>query len=98
MRDGRPVEPQQINARVGHYPDRFEKVGLHQTRTRRLTMDATRTQLGSGQSASEGGLKKRLPKGGLYQGDPRAGSSVPRMREALAMILCERRASMSGIR
>lgn len=23
MRDGRPVEPQQIHARVGHYPDRF---------------------------------------------------------------------------
>lgn len=27
MRDGRPVEPQQIHARVGHYPDWFEKVG-----------------------------------------------------------------------
>lgn len=27
MRDGRPVEPQQVHARVGHYPDLFEKVG-----------------------------------------------------------------------
>lgn len=27
MRDGRPVETQQIHARVGHYGDRFEKVG-----------------------------------------------------------------------
>lgn len=27
MRDGRPVEPQQIHARVGHYGDLFEKVG-----------------------------------------------------------------------
>ena len=27
MRDGRPVEAQQIHARVGHYGDRFEKEG-----------------------------------------------------------------------
>jgi hypothetical protein len=27
MRDGRPVEAQQIHARVGHYADRFERVG-----------------------------------------------------------------------
>jgi hypothetical protein len=27
MRDGRPVETQQIRARVGHYGDRFKKVG-----------------------------------------------------------------------
>ena len=27
MRDGRPVEPQQIHARVGHYGDLFEKAG-----------------------------------------------------------------------
>lgn len=27
MRDGRPVEAQQIHARVGNYPDLFEKVG-----------------------------------------------------------------------
>ena len=25
MRDGRPVEAQQIHARVGHYPDRFRR-------------------------------------------------------------------------
>jgi len=27
MRDGRPVEPQQIHARVGHYPQMFTKEG-----------------------------------------------------------------------
>lgn len=27
MRDGRPVEPQQIHARVGNYPHLFEKAG-----------------------------------------------------------------------
>jgi hypothetical protein len=27
MRDGRPVEAQQIHARVGHYPDWFTKEG-----------------------------------------------------------------------
>jgi hypothetical protein len=27
MRDGRPVEAQQIHARVGHYPNLFAKEG-----------------------------------------------------------------------
>jgi hypothetical protein len=29
MRDGRPVEPQQIHARVGHYPQLFDKEGTY---------------------------------------------------------------------
>ncbi|WP_054571509.1 hypothetical protein [Frankia sp. R43] len=31
MRDGRPVEAQQIHARVGHYPDDFRRQGTYIT-------------------------------------------------------------------